>query len=264
MEYYKDLNLENIVAEIDGVIRTEYWKPIIGYETNYHISNFGRVKSLARFKIVTPCGKKIWKEAMILKQNFTKKKYLCVGLYFEKKWKLKVVHRLVGIAFIENKDNKPQINHKNTIKTCNYEWNLEWSTNGENQRHAVMNGLKNMPSGENHFAHKLTNEQVLYIYNSNEKRITLSEQFSVSVSLIDYIKVGKIWSHITGAIYKPRNTMLSNEQILELFHSNESTQFLSDKYNVSLATVFHIKSGRNRSKLTGKVYSQSSTGTDGG
>lgn len=91
----------------------EIFKDIPQYEGKYQISNKGRVWSIISQKYMklytTPTG------------------YLTVSLVAKNgKQKVEKVHRLVGMAFIPNPDNLPQINHKDEVKTNNCVENLEW------------------------------------------------------------------------------------------------------------------------------------------
>jgi hypothetical protein len=71
--------------------------------------------------------------------------YLCVGLCNKGFCKTISVHRIIAESFILNPENKPQVNHKNGIKTDNRTENLEWVTQSENAIHAINNGLFEPP-----------------------------------------------------------------------------------------------------------------------
>ena len=107
-------------------MKKEYWKPVVGYEEHYQVSNFGRVKSI-KF------GKEI-----ILKQHI-RGGYYSVVLSKNGIVKRYSVHRLVAQAFIDNSDNLPQINHKDEDKTNNNVDNLEWCDSEYNNNYGTRN-----------------------------------------------------------------------------------------------------------------------------
>jgi hypothetical protein len=163
----------------------EYWKDIAGYNGFYQISSFGRVKS---FKYDKANGR-------ILKYRKNKLGYLQISISKNKKSKTFLIHRLVGIAFIPNPENKPEINHKDNDRSNNKQSNLEWNTAKQNAEHKVKQGRCNIPKGEKCTSSKLSEKQVEEIksYKGNLSQKELGKLYGVSQANISSIVTNKSW-----------------------------------------------------------------------
>lgn len=115
----------------------EVWKPVVGFENLYQVSDFGRVKRIPlKFKIV---GVKNRRETM-LRPEINKWGYAAVSLSYGKVKKMKTVHRVLMEAHVPNPENKRCINHLDGNKLNNNIDNLEWCTHSENSMHASRMG----------------------------------------------------------------------------------------------------------------------------
>lgn len=93
---------------------------IPGYEGHYSIDNLGNVWSHKSQKYMTQYiddngyyAVRLNKKPEIVRKNIR-------------------IHRLLGLLFINNPDNKPHIDHINRIRTDNRLENLRWATHAEN------------------------------------------------------------------------------------------------------------------------------------
>lgn len=113
----------------------EIWKPVKNYEGYYEISNLGRVKSLDRF--VKQKNHYIHRQECIKQSRIDANGYYVVTLCKDRKSISTYIHRLLAEAFIPNPDNKPCVDHINTITTDNNLENLRWVTSEENSNNCL-------------------------------------------------------------------------------------------------------------------------------
>lgn len=109
----------------------EEWKPVVGYENLYEVSDMGRIRTKRRKTNIKD------KENFVMKQKFDTKGYLRVNLTKDKKQKSLLVSRIVAEAFIENPcpEKFGFVGHENDIKTQNMACNLYWTDAKENNFH---------------------------------------------------------------------------------------------------------------------------------
>lgn len=183
--------------------RIERWKPIPDTNELYWISSKGKVHSRKHNKIHLLKPKKTFKS----NRNGSRDNcHLRVTIYYnDGSNKKELIHRLVGLLFVPNPNNYPQINHKDGIKANNYYKNLEWGTQSMNMIHAYHTlGHKQLLNtnrkGTNNNASKLTDEDVKDIRHqlatTKTRQKDLAKQYNVTRYTINAINTNKRWTHI--------------------------------------------------------------------
>lgn len=108
----------------------EIWKDIPGYEGLYQASTTGLIKNYGRQLLCQGHGKE---KPKILSPSRTYQGYLRIRL-IDKEGNRKTygVHQLIAMTYIPNPENKPCVDHINTIRDDNRVENLRWCTILEN------------------------------------------------------------------------------------------------------------------------------------
>jgi hypothetical protein len=167
-------------------MQDEIWKPILGYEGRYEVSNYGGLKRVCRGRgikrpILSPTIGKIGYRVVVLSLGTipTRKR-----LY---------VHRLVAQAFLGDCPAGMVVNHKDANKLNNHSDNLEYVPQSYNVKHAVNLGL--FPRGENQYGAKLTNQDAREIRDLKGYYPTrkLAMLYGICHSTISEIQAGKRW-----------------------------------------------------------------------
>ena len=129
----------------------EEWHVINDFP-NYSVSNLGNVMNNKTNKLLKLCNKS---------------GYYHISLTNKNSHKTFKVHRLVALTFIENDEDKPQVNHKDKNKLNNNISNLEWVTHKENCQHKSI-GLIYKSNKNKPILRLNKNNEMLQKYNSIE------------------------------------------------------------------------------------------------
>ena len=118
---------------------TERWKPVVGFEELYEVSDQGRVRSVDR-PVTDTLGRKGVRPGLELKPWAIRSGHLQVGLYRKGQVSMRLVHRLVLEAFRGTCPPGHQAGHWDDDPSNNRLSNLRWDTPSANSLDSVRNG----------------------------------------------------------------------------------------------------------------------------
>lgn len=166
----------------------EIWKDILDFEGMYQVSSFGRIRSLDRKVFNKANGTFSFIKGCIKKLDGFDKLYLQINLAKDSKYKKCLVHRLVAIYFVDNPENKPEVNHKDCDKRNNHYSNLEWTTRLENARHAKKSGKYEFNNGMEKPNRILDENSVAHIRRKELRNIDYCRLYNVKPSTVSCLQ----------------------------------------------------------------------------
>ena len=173
------------------LLQDERIKYVEDFEGRFMITDFGRL-----FSINGRC-----KGIKELHPAIGEGRYYATNLRIHPRNRTVRIHQLVGEHFVDNPDNKPQLNHIDGNKLNNHYLNLEWVTSKENIQHAVRTGLMNF-KGENHHNSKYTEKQVIHVHVLRKKGLShqsISNITGIGRRYIGDLLNGTTWPHISSS-----------------------------------------------------------------
>jgi YesN/AraC family two-component response regulator len=170
----------------------EIWKPVVGCDGYYEVSNTGRVRAMfegnhGQYKI-----------GRILKLTLAKNGYWRVELNVPNRKPFKMtVHTMVLEAFRGPRPDGQDGRHLDGVRSNSNVNNLEWGTKSQNMQDSIRHGTFIM--GERHHQSKLTNEDIITIRELRQQGLTLkaiAHRFGIDQSNVAYIAKRITWTHI--------------------------------------------------------------------
>ncbi|MGI8996772.1 MAG: HNH endonuclease [Pyrinomonadaceae bacterium] len=167
----------------------EQWKPVVGWEEYYEVSNYGRVRTSKGYDFHRVRG--------VLRPRLNNVGYYRLTLARKRQKAERTVHRLVAEAFLGPCPKGYEVNHRDGDKANNRLENLEYTTHRGNMRHAARVGLLRL--GEANHSAKLTTPQVREIRLMVAGGMThhaVAQHFNIGQATVTDIVRRKIWKHV--------------------------------------------------------------------
>lgn len=170
---------------------TEHWRPVVGYEPFYEVSDHGRVRSLDRIDARGQMRRGVLRSCYVDAKGSG---YRCVTLSMNGKAKKFTVHTLVLEAFV---GPRPTSEHEGCHEDGRRDnaalSNLSWGTAVENWADKWRHGTAT--AGEQSVGSILTAEEVTWIRESAQSSLALAPVFGVASSTIRAVRLRQNWAH---------------------------------------------------------------------
>ncbi len=239
------------------------WRKILE-NPDYEVSEFGQVRNNRNGYV-------------LLGRECGNSGYLIVVFSIEGKRRVRSIHRLVALNFIDNPLKKPTVNHIDGNKHNNCLSNLEWATHSENNQHSYDIGLKKYRplhyKGKLGAAHNRSKKVFQYDFKGNliNNYGSASEAHrKTGINISDICKCanrqtyqsgGFVWSYIIFTESKfPKRPVFHLSKTVNMYNSNmeliktfESTKAASQYVKCHQSCISDSATGKT-GKIKGYIW----------
>lgn len=217
----------------------EQWRPVVGYEGRYSVSNLGRIRSERR---VINTGKQQYIIPQKMLNLCLQRGYYTFGASKQSKVRCMMVHRAVMEAFVGKRPAGMEIRHLNSIPTDNRLENLAYGTKSENMQDAVKVGTLVFSRS------KLSHADIIAIGRDPRPNPVIAKDFNTNIGTVQAIKTGKSFKGFTNGIYyiSRKTEELSPETFALVMDRTLKRSEIANKTGLTIAQIKRIrKTGRN-------------------
>lgn len=181
----------------------ERWRPVVGLEDRYEVSDHGRVRSVPRVAVRGGIMQRVRGRVIAQRQLRSKRSSdrWHVTLITAEGRVHRLVHRLVAEAFCVKPSGCDVVNHIDNNPQNNHADNLEWMTPAGNSAHANKQGRLKIPTlhGSCNPASIYSEDQAMAVIaylREGQPRAQIAAELAVSRSFVAEIASGRHWKHL--------------------------------------------------------------------
>jgi hypothetical protein len=241
---------------------TEIWRPVVGYEGLYEVSDCGSVRRVNRTLKSAHSSGCVYIRRLgcrTLRPALNNMGYSRIALRKDGKRRFYTVHTLVLEAFVGPRPNGMVCCHGDDNPSNNNVSNLRWDTQRANISDMVNRGRsckgRHYNEGEDHCRATITEDNVRQIRMARGKvsNRELSSQFGISSNQVCKIQLGYSWQCVlldSGERIKLKRIRktLSDQEVLEirrLAASRIKVCRIAERFGVTEGAIRHILTGRS-------------------
>lgn len=172
----------------------EEWRPVVGWEGLYEVSDLGRVRTVERRVNYAERSHRV--PARVRALSHSHDGYVVMDLWRDSRPTRVKVHHLVLEAFVGPCPDRMECRHLNNIRDDNRPSNLAWGTVVENTEDRMVGGTQ--PIGEAHGCAVLTEADVLEIraLRGVMAGTAVARKYGMGHSTIYAIWSRRLWKHL--------------------------------------------------------------------